>query len=63
VVTTQTYLDHLGFGWKHRRGCPRARRCGGESVTVLVAMFRTDEATNHSEVMLLASLQSDHALT
>ena len=63
VVMTRTYLDYLGFGWKHWRGCPRARPCGGESTRVLVAVFRTGEATIRSEVMLQARLHPDQALT
>ena len=51
VMMTQPYLDYLGFGWKHRGGCPHARRCSGESTTALVVVFCTGEATIHSNIM------------
>ena len=63
VVMTRTYLDYLGFGWKHRRGCPRARRCGGESATALRFVFRTGEATIRGDIMLQARLHPNQALT
>ena len=51
MVTMRIYLSYLGFGWKHQRGRPRARRCGGESATALSVVFIADEATARHEVI------------
>ena len=63
VVTTRTYLDYVGFGWKHWRGCPHARWCGGESTAALRVVFHTGEATIRNEVMLQARLHPNQDLT
>ena len=56
MVTTQTYLDYLGFGWKHQRECPHARQCGSESATALTVVFNVGEAMVRREIITEARL-------
>ena len=49
-VTTWTCLVCLGFVRMHWRGCPRARRHGGESVMAMSVIFDAGEVMTLYEV-------------
>ena len=63
VVMMRPYCDYLGLARCSDKICPHARWRGGESAAALRVVFRAGEASIRGEVMPLASLQPDQALT